>query len=195
MALTTSLGAVPATPAARNVPLDVDDIDELETVAGRIESIVGKSMLIDTTAGKSRVRLAENARIDRDALGSPADLKPGLFVGVLHAPSGPATSVRLYATGPTMPRPGVVPMVGSRQGQVTTFGSIVALQFGGLLLNAGGATTTVTLPNTVEILKPAVSQSAELAAGAQIIATGPVTGDGTVVATGVRVTAPPRADR
>ena len=40
---------------------------------------------------------------------------------------------------------------------MTTFGSIVALQFGGLLLNAGGKTTTVTLPNTVEILKPAAS--------------------------------------
>ena len=90
----------------------MEDVDELETVAGRIESIVGKSILVDTAAGKARVRLAENARIDRDALGSPADLKPGQFVGVLHVPSGPATSVRLYPTGPSMPRPGVVPMVG-----------------------------------------------------------------------------------
>jgi hypothetical protein len=193
--LTTGLGAVAATSSTRSVPLDVDDVDELETVAGRIESIVGKSLLVDTAAGKSRVRLAENARIDRDAIGSPADLKPGLFVGVLHAPSGPAKSVRLYAAGPSIPRSGVVPMVGSRQGQVTTFGSIIALQFGGLVLNAGGATTTVTLPNTVEILKPVTSQSAELAAGAQIIATGPLTGDGTVVATGIRVTAPARAER
>ena len=192
-----SLGAVAAspTPTTRALPVGVEDVDELETVAGRIESIVGRSLLIDTAAGKARVRLAENARIDRDALGSPADLKPGMFVGVLHVPSGPAKSVRLYATGPSMPRPGVVPMVGERQGQVTTFGSVVALQFGGLLLNAGGATTTVTLPNAVEILKPAQSQPAELAAGAQIIATGPVTGDGTVVATGVRVTAPARPER
>jgi hypothetical protein len=35
-------------------------------------------------------------------------------VGVLHAPSGPAALVRLYTTGPSMPRPGVVPMVVSR---------------------------------------------------------------------------------
>jgi hypothetical protein len=195
LALTTGLGAAPATPTTATLPAGVDDVDDVETVAGRIESIVGKSILVDSAGGKARVRLAETARVDRDALGSPADLKPGMFVGVLHVPSGPAKSVRLYPTGPSMPRPGVVPMVGERQGQVTTFGQIVALQFGGLLLNAGGATANVTLPGTVEILKPAQSQAAELVAGAQIIATGPVTGDGTVVATGVRVTVPSPPER
>jgi hypothetical protein len=195
LSLGTSLGAAPGTPASNTSPAVVEDDDELETVVGRVESIVGRSLLLDTADGKARVRLADGVRIDRDALGSPADLKPGLFVGVLHAPSGPATSIRLYPTGPSMPRPGVVPMAGTRVGQVTTFGSIVSLQFGGLLVNAGGTTTTVTLPNTVEILKPATSASEELAAGAQVIVTGPVTGDGTIVATGVRVTSPARPDR
>ena len=192
--LGASLGAVPGT-SVSNAALDLTEDDELTTVAGRIESIVGKSVLVDTASGKSRVRLTDGARIERDALGSADDLKPGQFVGVLHAPSGPASSVRLYATGPSMPRPGVVPMVGSRIGQVTTFGSIVSLQFGGLLLNAGGQTTNVTLPSSVEILKPARSASDDLSAGAQIIATGPVNADGTLLATGVRVTGQPRPDR
>jgi hypothetical protein len=193
--LNLSTGPAASPPSARiSVPLD-EDADELETVAGRIENIAGRSMLLETVAGKSRVRVADGARIDRDTLGSPSDLKPGLFVGVLHAPGGPAVSLRIYPVGPSMPRPGVVPMHGSRVGQVTTFGSVVALQFGGLVVNAGGATTTITLPNAVEILKPASSAASEFVAGAQVIATGPVTGDGTLVATGVRVTSPPRPER
>jgi hypothetical protein len=94
-----------------------------------------------------------------------------------------------------MPRLGIVPMVGSRLGQVTTFGSVVGLQFGGLVLNAGSLTTAVTLPNTVEILKPAPSAPNDLRVGAQIIATGPVNADGTLVATGVRMTGQSRPDR
>lgn len=192
---TTGLGAVPGKPSAGAPLVDDGEDDEFETVAGKIENIVGKSMLVETASGKARVRFADNVRVDRDALGSAADLKPGLFVGVLHAPAGPATSVRIYPTGPSMPRPGVVPMAGSRVGQITTFGTIIALQFGGLLLNTGGETTTVTLPGTVEILKPTSSASTELVAGAQVIASGSVTGDGTVVATGVRVTSTPRPER
>jgi hypothetical protein len=188
--LTMGLGTSPEKPSATAPLLDDGDDDEFETVAGKIENVAGRSLLVETASGKARVRVADNVRVDRDALGSPSDLKPGMFVGVLHAMAGPATSVRIYPTGPSMPRPGVVPMAGSRVGQVTTFGSIIALQFGGMLLNTGGETTTVTLPGTVEILRPAGSAATELVAGAQIIASGTVTGDGTVVATGVRVTAP-----
>lgn len=189
-------GAVPGTSSGSGAAvLDDDDEDVLDTIAGRIENVAGRSLLIQTASGKARMRVADNARVDRDALGSAADLKPGMFVGVLHAPAGPATSVRIYAIGPSMPRPGVVPMAGSRVGQITTFGKIISLQFGGLLLNTGGETTTVTLPGTVEILKPVASASPELAAGTHIIATGPVNGDGTLVATGVRVTASPQPER
>lgn len=191
--LAMGLGTTAAKPTA-SAPV-MDDDDDFETVAGKIENVAGRSLLVETASGKARVRVADNVRVDRDALGSPADLKPGMFVGVLHAPRGPATSVRIYPTGPSMPRPGVVPMAGARVGQVTTFGSIIALQFGGLLLNTGGETTTVTLPGTVEILRPAGAAATELVAGTQIIASGSVTGDGTVVATGVRVTAPPRTGR
>jgi hypothetical protein len=173
----------------------VDHDDEQATVTGRIESIAGPVLKVKTTTGVEQVRLAGGARVERDAIGSPNDLKPGQFVGVIHAPSGPASSIRLYTTGPSMPRPGIVPMVGSRVGQVTTFGSIVKLQFGGLLLNTGGETTSVTLPSNVEILKPAPSGSSELAVGAQVMATGPVASDSTLVATAVRVTGEARPGR
>jgi hypothetical protein len=174
LALGNTLAAQASTPTSQAAPaVVVDEDDDLETVSGKIESIVGKSILLETAIGKTRVRLADAVRIERDILGSPADLKAGRFVGVLHAPSGPATSVRLYTTGPSMPRPGVVPMAGSRVGQITTFGSIVALQFGGLLMNAAGETTNVTLLGTVEVLKPVPAGAADLTAGMSLVATGP----------------------
>jgi hypothetical protein len=88
-----------------------------------------------------------------------------------------------------MPAAGIVPMVGSRIGQVTTFGKIVALQFGGMAMNTGSQTTTVTIPSNVEVLKPAPGTMADAGAGAQIIATGPLAADGTIYATAIRVTA------
>jgi hypothetical protein len=194
-ALGDALAASATTPTSQAPPAVVDEDDDLETVSGKIESIVGKSILLETADGKARVRLADGVRIEHDILGSAADLKAGRFVGVLHAPSGPATSVRLYTTGPSMPRPGVIPMAGSRVGQVTTFGSIVALQFGGLLMHTGIDTTTVTLPGTVEVLKPAPAGAADLTAGLSVVATGPINGDGTLVATGIHLTGQSRPDR
>jgi hypothetical protein len=91
-----------------------------------------------------------------------------------------------------MPRPGAVPVAGSRLGEIMTFGSIVTLQFGGLLLNAGSTTITIGLPNGVEVLKPAPSAPADLAVGSNVIATGPVADDGTLSAMAVRLVAPSR---
>jgi hypothetical protein len=174
----------------------VDDEDASQaTITGKVESIVGSTMKIQTQTGSEKVRLADRMRVERDALGTAADLKPGQFVGVVHLPNGPADSVRLYATGPTMPRPGIAPLLGSRSGQVTTFGSIVRLEFGGLLLNTGSQTTTVTLPNGVLILRAAPQSSSDLSAGTQVIATGPIGKDGSVLATAVRVTGEARAAR
>lgn len=190
----TSATAATGSLAHTTLALVADD-EELATVAGRIESLDGPLMTVQTEAGLSNVRVSERARLERDMPGTEADLKPGQFVGVLHTPGGPATSIRLYATGPSMPAPGVVPMVGSRVGQVTTFGSIVGLQFGGLLLNAGGQTTAVTLPNGVEILRPAPADPAVLGVGAQVIAMGPQTAESTVDATAVRVTGAARPGR
>jgi hypothetical protein len=167
---------------------DDDGSDDLATIAGRVESIVGQDVAIKAPSGTVRMKLAPRVRIDRDSLGGTADLKPGQFVGAVQTLGGPASSVRLYATGPSTPRPGIVPMVGSRNGQVTTFGSVVTLQFGGLLLNTGGETTTVTLPAGVEILKPAQADASVLAVGAQIIATGTMGADDLLTASAVRVT-------
>jgi hypothetical protein len=172
-----------------------DEDEEVGSVSGRIESISGSTMLVRTETGQeAHVPLQPGARIDRDTPGTAADLKPGQFVGVLQRPSGPAVSVRLYDTNPAMPPPGMVPMVGSRIGQVTTFGTIVSLQFGGLVLNIGSQTTPVAIPNEVEILKAARGTVADAGVGAQIIATGPLAADGSINATAIRVTAAaPRA--
>jgi hypothetical protein len=178
--------------------MDVDDVDDHRsqaTIAGKVESIDGSMLKVQTPAGPQTVTLAPNVRVERDAVGNPADLKPGQFVGVVHLPMGPADSVRLYSTGPSMPAPGIAPVVGSRSGQVTTFGSVVGLQFGGLLLNTGSQTTSVTLPNNVPILRSAPQDGSALAAGAQVLATGPVGEDGTVMATAVRVTSSTSAAR
>jgi hypothetical protein len=182
------------------VPDDLVEIDEDEhgsqaTVAGKIESIDGAVLTVQTQAGSQQVRLAERARVDGDALGSSADLKPGQFVGIAHAPGGPADVVRLYTTGPSMPSPGVVPVVGSRVGQMTTFGSIVKLEFGGVLLNTGSQTTAVTLPNGVEILRPVQQARSDLAVGTQVLATGSLDDDGALVATALRVTGDARPRR
>jgi hypothetical protein len=195
--LGTGLGASAAAPKPGSIPaLTQDDSDdELATVAGRVESIIGMDVTVKSPAGLARVRLAERARVDRDALGTATDLKPGQFVGAVQQLGGPASSVRLYATGPSTPRAGIVPMIGSRNGQVTTFGSVVTLQFGGLLLNTGGATTTVTLPAGVEILKPAPADTSALAVGAQIIATGTMSGENVLLATAVRITGEARPGR
>ena len=171
------------------------DEDDVATVGGRVESIIGQEVTVKTASGNARVRLAPRARFDRDALGTATDLKPGQFVGAVQTLGGPASSVRLYVTGPSTPRPGVVPLIGSRTGQVTTFGSVVTLQFGGLLLNTGGATTTVTLPAGVEILKPAPADASALAVGAQIIATGTMSSDNVLTATAVRITTDARPGR
>jgi hypothetical protein len=170
--------------------MDIDDDKAAAqaTIAGKIESIAGSMLKVQTPAGAQGVRLADRAKVERDALGGVADLKPGQFVGVVHIPGGAADVVRLYATGPSMPRPGVAPLVGSRTGQVTTFGSVVKLEFGGVVLNTGSQTTTVTLPNGVPILRPTSQGSQDLAIGTQVIATGSVEPDGSVVATAVRVT-------
>ena len=191
----SAAGEMAGPPIAPTAVALTDDDDELTTISGRVAGTSGRTLAVETADGKIRVELSDRVRIDFDALGSAADLRPGQFVGIQHLPSGPATSVRLYPIGPSMPRPGVVPLVDSRAGHVTTFGSIVTLQFGGLLLNTGGETTTVTLPGTVEILKPASASSADLVVGHQIIATGPAKSDGTIVATGVRVTGLSRPDR
>lgn len=192
LALGARLGAQPsasgAAPAGDMLVVGDED-DEPGTVSGRIESAVGPTLIVRTDAGPVRVQLEGGARIERDTPGTAADLKPGQFVGALQVPGGPALSIRLYNTGPSMPPPGIVPMVGSRVGQVTTFGTIVALQFGGLLLNTASQTTAVTLPNNVEILKPAPGTLADAGVGAQIIATGPLASDGSVRATAIRVTA------
>ena len=167
----------------------------MATVAGRVESIVGPVVMIKSASGSSQIKLADRARVDRDALGTTTDLRPGQFVGAVQTLGGPASSVRLYAMGPSTPRPGIVPPMGSRTGQVTTFGSVVTLQFGGLLLNTGGETTTVTLPAGVEILKPAQAAPSALAIGAQIIATGAMSADNVLAATAVRITGGARPGR
>lgn len=172
-----------------------DADDEVATVAGRIESIVGQDVMVKSPSGSARVRLAERVRVDRDALGTATDLKPGQFVGAIQTLGGPASSIRLYVTGPSTPRPGIVPLIGSRNGQVTTFGSVVTLQFDGLLLNTGGETTTVTLPAGVEILKPAPADSSALAVGSQIIATGTMASETVLAATAVRITSEARPGR
>lgn len=189
LALGPALGATAGTPTPSGVLTMDEEKDEGQaSIVGKIESITGPLLKIQTPAGLQRVRLAEQARVEREAMGATADLKPGQFVGILHLPSGPADAVRLYATGPSMPRPGIAPMVGSRSGQVTTFGSIVKLEFGGLLLNTGSQTTMVTLPSGVPILRPAPQNSPDLAVGTQVIASGPIDPDGSLVATSVRVT-------
>jgi hypothetical protein len=195
--LGTGLGASASAPKPGSIPVLMQDdgSDELATVAGRVESIIGTDITVKSPAGLARVRLAERARVDRDALGTATDLKPGQFVGAVQQLGGPATSVRLYATGPSTPRAGIVPMIGSRNGQVTTFGSVVTLQFGGLLLNTGGATTTVTLPAGVEILKPAPADASALAVGAQVIATGTMSTENILMATAVRITGEARPGR
>jgi hypothetical protein len=186
----------PASHGGANAFTLTDDADDrLAMVSGRIESIVGPVLNVKTAAGMVRVRLGERSRVDRDALGTQDDLKPGRFVGVLQTPGGPAASIRLYATGPSMPQPGIVPVVGSRTGQVTSFGSVVTLQFGGVLLNTGGATTTITLPSGVAILKPAPTDASALAVGTPIIATGTMAGDDLLMASAVRITGEARTAR
>lgn len=191
LSLGAGLGATAgpnARQSAAGLALTDDDKDpETATISGKIEGIVGPIVTVKTPTGSVNFKLAERARMDRDAVGSPNDLKPGQFVGVVQTPGGPATSIRLYATGPTMPRPGMVPIVGSRTGQITTFGSVVTLQFGGLLLNTGAETTTVTLPTGVEILKAVPSDASAITVGANVIATGIVGPDNMLQASSVRI--------
>lgn len=189
LALGPGLGAVPGTPTP-NTALDMDEekTEGQATITGKIESMAGSLLTIQTPSGSQEVRLADRARVERDTMGTTADLKPGQFVGVVHTPSGPADAVRLYATSPSMPRPGIAPVVGSRTGQVTTFGSIVKVEFGGLLLNTGSQTTSVTLPSGVPIMRPVGQGPSDLAVGTQVVATGPIESDGSLVATAVRVT-------
>ena len=179
-------------PLIANAPKLTDPGDELDTIIGKVETIVGSTLTLDTVSGKVKVQMNGSPRVERDTRGSPADLRPGQYVGVLQTPNGPAQLIRLYATGPSMPRPGWVPVAGSRTGEIMTFGSIVTLQFGGLLLNAGSQTTTVGIPNEVEVLKPAPAGLADVSVGSQVIATGPVSGDGTLNALAVRLVAPTR---
>ncbi|MGE3910560.1 MAG: hypothetical protein AB7K36_14460, partial [Chloroflexota bacterium] len=75
----------------------------------------------------------------------------------------------------------------------TTFGQVVNLQFGGLLLNTGGQTQNVTLPSGVEVLKSGPADPSMLKVGTSVIASGALGADGTVAAKAVRVTgsAPP----
>ncbi|MCC7368936.1 MAG: hypothetical protein IT306_10965 [Chloroflexi bacterium] len=191
LSLGTGLGAT-AGPNARQsanaLALTDDDKDpDTATISGKVEGIVGPVVTVRTATGTANFKLADRARTDRDAVGSPTDLKPGQFVGIVQTPGGPATTIRLYATGPTMPRPGMAPIVGSRTGQITTFGSVVTLQFGGLLLNTGSETTTITVPAGVEILKAVPSDASAVTVGANIIATGVVGPDNTLQATSVRV--------
>ncbi len=190
------LGATPG-PSTRSsalAGLAQEDID-LVTVSGRIEKVDGTELTVQTPTGPQKVKLGQGARVERDALGSADDLKPGQFVGVNQIPNGPASTVRLYATGPSMPKAGIVPMLGTRLGHVTTYGSVVALQFGGLLLKTDTDTTNVTLPNTVEILRPVPVSAADLAVGQQVIVTGVQTGEDSLEAAAVRITAESRAVR
>jgi len=194
LALGPGLGATAGTPTPSGVLTMEEEKDEGQaSIVGKIESIAGPLLKIQTPSGSQGILLAERACVEREALGSTADLKPGQFVGILHLPSGPADAIRLYATNPSMPRPGIAPMVGSRSGLVTTFGSIVKLELGGLLLNTGSQTTMVTLPSGVPILRPAPQGPSELAVGTQVVASGPIDPDGSLVATAVRVTGESRA--
>ncbi|MGE3267378.1 MAG: hypothetical protein AB7P40_01430 [Chloroflexota bacterium] len=194
MALRSGLGATAgARPPVDAPPLAQEDEEASVLIAGRIESIAGNQATISTPGGMVTVRLSDGVRVERDMRGNDADLKPGQFVGALHLPGGPASVIRLYNTGPSMPRAGVVPVVGSREGQVTTFGQVVNLQFGGLLLNTGGQTQNVTLPSGVEVLKSGPADPSMLKVGTSVIASGALGADGTVAAKAVRVTgsAPP----
>ena len=87
-----------------------------------------------------------------------------------------------------MPQPGMVPMIGEQLGQVTTFGTIVALRGGGIVVNTGDATTPIELPGGVEVLKPLKAAPADLKVGMPVTAAGSVTGDGVLVASSVRMT-------
>jgi hypothetical protein len=196
LSLGSGLGATPGASSTTGAlaSLAEEDID-LVTAAGRVERVDGAELTVQTSTGPQRVTLGPGVRVERDALGSADDLKPGQFVGVLQTPNGPAASVRLYATGPSMPKAGTVPMLGARLGQVTTYGSVVALQFGGLLLKTDTETTSVALPNTVEILRPVPVGAGDLVAGQQVIVTGVQTSSDALAATAVRITAESRAIR
>lgn len=185
-----SLGAGLGTPVPSPGPrvgLSPGD-DELATVAGPVESVADRTIVVRTPAGSKRVQVREQARIEGEGRGVAADLKPGLFVGAILTPGGPTSTVRVYTPGPSMPQAGVVPMVGAQLGKLTAFGSIVTLRSGAMVLNTGGETTSVPLPGTVEVLLPVPASASNLAVGTHVLASGVMMADGTLAASALRVT-------
>jgi hypothetical protein len=163
--------------------------DEPEVVSGPIESVSGSTIVVKTSDGSRRVQLPEQARVEREGRGRMEDLRPGEVVGVVQAPGGPATTIRLYSKGPGMPQPGIVPMLGPQLGQVTTFGTVIAMQGGGLLVNTGGASVPIMLSGAPEVLKPVKAGQTDLTVGSTVTATGSPGADGALVASSVRLTA------
>jgi hypothetical protein len=184
--LGTNLGT-PMPVAGPSLSLRVSG-DESEVVSGPIERVNGSIFMVKTATGSRRVQLPEQARLEREGRGRVEDLRPGEVVGAVQAPGGPATTIRLYSKGPGMPRPGIVPMLGAQLGQVTTFGTVIALQSGGLLVNTGGASMPILLSGGVEVLKPVQAAARDLTVGATVTATGLPGPDGVLVASSVRLT-------
>jgi len=184
--LGTGLGTpVPGDRQASQLPIGADDPS---IVSGSVDSIVGETIVLRGSSGLQKVKLSDSARLEREGLGRLDDLLPGSLVGVVQAPGGPADTVRLYSKGQGMPRPGIVPMVGASQGHVTVFGTIVTMQFGGMLVNTGTETMSITLPPGITVLKPLKAGLPDLAKGTPVIATGNIGADGVLTAASMRLT-------
>ncbi|MCC6176912.1 MAG: hypothetical protein IT305_16505 [Chloroflexi bacterium] len=173
--------------ASRNDPAASAESEVVDLVSGPIEAVAGRALTVHTEGGPRAVVLADDLSIEGEVSGSTADLRAGMLAAVVQRPGGPAEIVRVFRPGPGAPTPGSVPLVGARQGQIATFGTVVSRTFDGLTLRMSGTARSVPVPNDVPVYLPAPTTAGALVPGTSIVASGSRASNGELTATDVRI--------
>jgi hypothetical protein len=159
-------------------------------VAGDVDAIDGRILTVATNTGVRKVRVADNAVILKEGIGSLSDLVAGAMVGVTGKPDGTAVSVRFVPPG-ISPKPSQFPMTGAQAGNVMTNATIVSFDGKVLTVDLAGEKAMLTIPPETQIIKPQPSTFAEITPGVRVIAAGAPDGD-VLAAQSVTISTPAR---
>jgi hypothetical protein len=154
-----------------------------------VDAVDGRILTVATNTGARKVRVADNAVVLKNGVGTVSDLVAGSLVGVTGKPDGTAISIQFFPPG-ISPKPSQFPMTGAQAGNVMTNASIVSFEGSTLTVDLGGENVTLTVPPDTRIIKPQPSTFSEIKPGLRVFAVGTPDGD-VLVAQTVTITTPP----
>lgn len=184
--LSLSLGVVPLpSPLAQAQ-------GEEQRANGPVVELANSRATVGTNNGPVVVQMGPDTTYERDNYGTLSDLRTGQFVGITGRPTGSgleAVEIHVFPELLNYVNRGQTPMSGANAGNTMTNAVITSLEGGSVTLQfADQSVTIATTPNT-EVRFPVPATFDDVQVGKRIVAAGPTSADGVILARGVFVPA------